>query len=218
MKKILFIVAVICVLIFVVLKQKDRLGFTPEAQQTSQESSAEQDENSLSAAIQLNAQWEETFDKTGKFPDRQDPAFHTKFVELLAFISPRSPSYAAAQALREKFEVRQKKINNILAAQRRDAIKADSEGRVRVANTFEETFLKKGLDVSITVSGRKNTTLEISYVLMNRPLVYKITNEFGFLERAWNLGFEKVILSNGYGLYTNRWVYEVPKSWLIQPY
>jgi len=44
--------------------------------------------------------------------------------------------------------------------------------------------LKAGRDASFKVSGTKNTTLEMIYILVNRPLVYQITNESKFLENA----------------------------------
>jgi hypothetical protein len=40
-------------------------------------------------------------------------------------------------------------------------------------------------------------TLEMVYILVNRPLVYQITNESKFLENAWNAGFKRVIFRSG---------------------
>jgi hypothetical protein len=76
------------------------------------------DANTLVSAAQLNDQWEKSFDKTGKYPDGQDPATHNFVLGALVRISTDSPSYKGAQALREKFSARQIKINSTEKAKR----------------------------------------------------------------------------------------------------
>ena len=65
-----------------------------------------------------------------------------------------------------------------------DRIINDADGRKGFADILDTTFLKAGRDASFKVSGTKNTTLEMIYILVNRPLVYQITNESKFLENA----------------------------------
>ncbi len=74
--------------------------------------------NTVVAASQLNQQWEQTFDKTGKYPERQDPSFHSATLGILATIPQDSTSYAEAQALKERMLTRQSKINKIEQSKR----------------------------------------------------------------------------------------------------
>ncbi|QWG13648.1 hypothetical protein KMZ29_02610 [Bradyrhizobium sediminis] len=169
--------------------------------------------NTVVAASQLNEQWEKSFDKTGKYPERQDPSFHHSMYGSLLRIPEESDSYSAARQLVDKFAVRQLKINAQERKAKIERISNDADGRKRFADTLDTGFLKAGRDASFKVSGAKNTTLEMVYILINRPFVYQITNESKFLENAWNMGFKKVIFRSGYGYGSNAWTYDVPKEW-----
>jgi hypothetical protein len=169
--------------------------------------------NTVIAAAQLNEQWEKTFDKTGKYPERQDPSIHQSVYGTLIRIPQDSDSYSAARPLIDKFAARQMKIDAQERKAKTDRIVNDADGRKGFADTLDTTFLKAGRDASFKVSGTKNTTLEMIYILVNRPLVYQITNESKFLENAWNAGFKKVIFRSGYGYGSNSWTYDVPKEW-----
>lgn len=169
--------------------------------------------NTIVAAAQLNEQWEKTFDKTGKYPERQDPGIHQSVYGMLVRIPQDSESYSAARALIDKFADRQIKITAQERKTKLDRIGNDADGRKRFAETLDTISLKAGRDASFKVSGPKNTTLEMVYILVNRPLVYQITNESKFLENAWNAGFKKVIFRSGYGYGSNAWTYDVPKEW-----
>jgi hypothetical protein len=68
--------------------------------------------------------------------------------------------------------------------------------RKRFADTLDTTFLKAGRDATFKVSGAKNTTLEMVYVLVNQPMVYQITNDTNSLRmlgmRASRRSFSEV--------------------------
>lgn len=172
--------------------------------------------NTVIAAAQLNEQWEKTFDKTGKYPERQDPSAHYAVYGALLRIPEDSESYSAARALVDKFATRQIKIDSQERKTEAERIANDSEGRKRFADTFDITFLKAGRDASFKVSGPKNTVLELVYILINRPAVYQIINGTKFLDNAWNAGFKKVIFRSGYGYGSTSWTYEAPKDWAFK--
>jgi hypothetical protein len=67
--------------------------------------------NTVIAAAQLNEQWEKTFDKTGKYPERQDPSIHQSVYGTLIRIPQDSDSYSAARPLIDKSAARQMKID-----------------------------------------------------------------------------------------------------------
>jgi hypothetical protein len=96
---------------------KDGPPVTPIAK-PSPLTTSEEDANTVVAAGQLNEQWEKSFDKAGKYPEKQDPSAHYFVLGSLVRILPDSPSYQAAQALREKFSARQVKINAVEKAKR----------------------------------------------------------------------------------------------------
>jgi hypothetical protein len=84
------------------------------AMATSSESQAEKDKTLVEAAAQLNDQWKSTFDKTGKFPEKQDPGWHKLIYGKLLYVTQDSPSYTAARKLiDEGFGPRQVKIDRI---------------------------------------------------------------------------------------------------------
>jgi hypothetical protein len=81
-------------------------------------------------------------------------------------------------------------------------------GRENIANELEKRYLSNGMDVRITLSGPEKTIMRMEYVLMSRPLIYKITNETDFLQNLKTLGFKKVIFTDGY---YHSWTYTLAK-------
>jgi hypothetical protein len=64
----------------------------------------EKDENAIEAAKQFNAQWENSFDKTGNYPERQDPALHSAMLGIVEAIYRRDARAAEAKELQDKCE------------------------------------------------------------------------------------------------------------------
>lgn len=85
-----------------------------------------------------------------------------------------------------------------------DAIKQ----RVNFASQYERELLSKGMDVDVTVSGPEKKTFKMKYILLGRPLVYKLTVEGQMLESLHAMGFTKVILTDGHD---NIWTYDLKK-------
>lgn len=88
---------------------------------------------------------------------------------------------------------------------KREAEKQEAEKRKVGAENVERGMLSKGYDMTVTVSGRGNRTIKITYVLMNRPLVYQMV-EAGMLNQLREQGFHKVIFADGYGTW---WSYDL---------
>lgn len=166
----------------------------------------------VGAAADLNEQWEQTFDKTGKYPDKQDPGWHHLMYGKLLHVPENDANRAKAWALVSKFAVRQPKIDEIERKANLKRVAENGDGRKRFAERLDTTFLKNGQDATFKVSGPKNTVLEMNYVLINRPAIYKITRETRFLQDAWEVGFKKVLFRNGIGYGADTWSYDAPKD------
>ncbi|ETR77897.1 hypothetical protein X566_09695 [Afipia sp. P52-10] len=76
------------------------------------------DANTVIAAGQLDQQWSDTFDKTGKYPEKQVANFHEATLQILSQIKSDSPSYVAAREVRERMLTRQLKISKVELANR----------------------------------------------------------------------------------------------------
>lgn len=66
------------------------------------------------------------------------------------------------------------------------------------ASAMEEIFVKSGMDVKVTAGGAKKDRLTLKYVLMSKPMVYKLDNEVKLSEQARTFGFKKITYTDGY--------------------
>lgn len=72
------------------------------------------------------------------------------------------------------------------------------EKRRRAADILETTFLDAGRDVYVRSEGKELRTLRVKYILMSRPLVYKFQQDHKTRETLRDLGFTKLIFTDGY--------------------
>jgi len=83
---------------------------------------------------------------------------------------------------------------------RPDVAKREQQDREHERNgaimKLEDEFLKKGMDVHF--DWPKKDTLRMKYVLMSRPMVYKIQNETDFMANLARLGVKRVIFTDGF--------------------
>ena len=84
------------------------------------------------------------------------------------------------ERLEKKFEA-ESKINN----------------RKTYGETLRETYLDNGIDVKIKISGKENTVLTMTYILMSDVEVHQLKKQ-GVFDQWHNLGFEKAILRDGF--------------------
>jgi uncharacterized protein YyaL (SSP411 family) len=123
------------------------------------------------------------------------PSFH----EHINAIPPSAKEYAEAQKLRAQIVKREAEMSAQNA--KRELEERERTGiasREAFANEAERHFLDQGMDFYITVGGASKTTITFKYVLMSRPLVYKIQQEESFIQRLRQEGFRKLILTDGY--------------------
>jgi hypothetical protein len=76
--------------------------------------------------------------------------------------------------------------------------KAQLTLREAYASSIEEIFIKTGMDAQVKAVGDGKKTLRIRYALMSQPLIYKFQNEIKIDEQAKNVGFSKLVYTNGF--------------------
>jgi hypothetical protein len=76
--------------------------------------------------------------------------------------------------------------------------KAQQTLREAYASSVEEIFIKTGMDAQVRAVGDGKKTLRITYALMSQPLIYKFQNEIKIDEQAKNVGFSKLVYTNGF--------------------
>jgi len=113
----------------------------------------------------------------------------------LSKIKPEDIEYGEAKNLLKEVsrrEIEIKKAANIVTG------KIMLEQRIKFAQRYENDLLSKGMDIDVSLSGIDKKTIKIKYILMNRPLVYKLVIEARILEKFKAMGFTRAILTDGY--------------------
>lgn len=70
--------------------------------------------------------------------------------------------------------------------------------RLLYASAMEQVLVKNGMDVNVSAIGKDNDELRLKYALMSKPLVYKFQNEMDLQNQAKQMGFNKIIYTDGY--------------------
>ena len=86
--------------------------------------------------------------------------------------------------------------------------KEAAKDRKDYASPMERLLLEGGMDAVVTASGPGATTLTVRYVLMNRPLVYKLVNDTDFIANRKKEGFRRAVFTDGYD---RTWSYDLTK-------
>ncbi|MDD5154305.1 MAG: hypothetical protein PHR03_06530 [Desulfovibrionales bacterium] len=76
------------------------------------------------------------------------------------------------------------------------------------AQTLERAMLDKGFNTEVRAKGANKQVLEYKYALMSKALAHKLSNEGRTLESAKNMGFTKVIFTDGFN---SSWMYDLTK-------
>lgn len=124
-----------------------------------------------------------------------DASKYSEAYAHLNAIQPSAKEYARAEKLHESLRKHEADLVNREADRQQKALITSREA---FANYAEEHFLKSGHDFHVTVNGPNKTTITFKYVLMSRPMVYKINNETSFMTRLRSEGFRKLIMTDGY--------------------
>jgi|GEM_PF-4961282 len=93
----------------------------------------------------------------------------------------------------------QKTFNNLKRQleKKRETIKI--QARKDFAEQYEYDFLDEGMDVTVTTSGSKATTLKLEWILISKVDAHEYSKNKNFLQKLRNLGFKKFIITDGYG-------------------
>lgn len=84
--------------------------------------------------------------------------------------------------------------------------KAEAVMREAHASALEEAFISTGMDARVSAMGSNKSTLRVKYVLMSQPLVYKLQRDGLVSVRANELGYKKVLYTDGYD---NTWTVDL---------
>lgn len=121
----------------------------------------------------------------------------------LAAIQPGDKEFEESQNLKREVEKREKEIDRISKI---IAINLMIEQREAMAKRLEQNYLKKGLDVYISLNGKDKSTMKLKYVLFSRPLIHNLINDSEFTGSLRTAGFTKVIFTDGYD---NTWTVDL---------
>ena len=129
-----------------------------------------------------------------KSPDQPyGDIYHAAY--LLSYIPKDASEYPEAQRLLKEIEKLKEKD---LASMRQKAAQEKKALRQLYGPGLETQFLEKGYDVSVKVTGKDATILHLSCIIFSRPFMYNLTKD-GVLINIWrDMGFKKVVVSNGY--------------------
>jgi len=70
--------------------------------------------------------------------------------------------------------------------------------RQNFADAYERQLLDQGMDVYVSALGKTKQTLKVKWVLVSRPLVYKMINNPEFISKLREMGFKKLVMTDGY--------------------
>jgi hypothetical protein len=80
----------------------------------------------------------------------------------------------------------------------RKRVAEDAAGRKVHASELEHGYLRRGMDVRVTVKGDRNTTLRFRWVLISRPVVYNFINDRRLMANLKDRGFRQLVMTDGY--------------------
>lgn len=77
-------------------------------------------------------------------------------------------------------------------------VQVHEQSREIYASMMERVLVSNGMDAEVRAVGKGKKQLRIKYVLMSQPLIYKFQNELKLGQQARNIGFSKLIYTNGF--------------------
>ncbi|MBX9709642.1 MAG: hypothetical protein K2X60_01280 [Xanthobacteraceae bacterium] len=117
--------------------------------------------------------------------------------------APRAKKLLAAMEKNEREYLKRVSGGDIVSniAARAD----DIDGRQKFAADTEKRMLRRGLSMAITTSGDKDTVLTYKYFRMDRTTVLNFAESGKVFNKARDLGFRKVVFTDG----RVNWTYDV---------
>jgi len=135
---------------------------------------------------------------------------------LMLKIPENSKEYSEAQAILKEIEPITKKIVATYEkeqkakneAQAKIEEKLAEENRVKFAQRAEYSFLDNRLNITVTTSGKKQTTIKLRYALMSKVFIHQVLKS-EFTKNAKQAGFKKIIFTDGYD---DTWTLDIDKT------
>jgi hypothetical protein len=121
-------------------------------------------------------------------------------------IKKEDSEYEEAQILLKNIKSKQEVI---IKEQKEKYKKGEIKFRSEFTKYLERKYLEKGLDIYVTSIGPDKTTIKLKYILMSRPLLYKLLSETQFLDELKSHGFKKAIFTDGY---RDTWDFDLTKK------
>ncbi len=135
--------------------------------------------------------------------------FHAARVNLTG-IKPGSPEFESGKLRATRMDGLGKDVGAYEIAHAEAltarAVENDVAGRKAYAGAMETRLLRGGMDAVVRAEGRKATTLRLRYVLMSRPLLFKIAEDGGMFREAKASGFRTIVFTDGY---RSEWTYDL---------
>jgi tetratricopeptide (TPR) repeat protein len=116
----------------------------------------------------------------------------------LESIDRAAPQYTEAQMLLQTLKQRGAEGKQAMQAAVAKAIADDVDGRKAYAKLYEHNALMAGYSVTVSTSGPKATTLNLSYALLTKASIYQLINDEAFREMLRQKGFAKLHITDGY--------------------
>jgi hypothetical protein len=113
----------------------------------------------------------------------------------LMAIPQNTPESAKKEKLLKEVLRREKEIQK---AAKIVAEKVMIQQRKDFAKKYEMSLLDKGMDTAVSTLGKNYSILQIKWVLMNRPLVYKFINDEAAMSNLKKMGFKRIVFTDGY--------------------
>lgn len=133
--------------------------------------------------------------KAGKAPS----AKQTVTVDEARAIEEKLNAFVRADSTNKRAGDEAQALRMIQAELLRPAVQqAMTSTRKAYARLMEENFLRKGMDATVTAEGPQATTLRVRYILISRPLIFKLQEDGSFVSGVRDAGFTKLIMTDGY--------------------
>jgi hypothetical protein len=86
----------------------------------------------------------------------------------------------------------------------REEVAANRAKRADLQGVLRESFLDRGLDIKVRVTGKNHDRLKLTYVLFNDVWSHRMQKE-GLISQWCSMGFQRIDLTDGYdwGVYWN---------------
>ena len=106
-----------------------------------------------------------------------------------------SPHGKKAEALKIQSDTQQARI---LIAKAEAKVLLLTLARASFAKDLENSYLDKGINADVTVSGPAKTNLRIKWALVSKVAAHQLDKNDQFWTNVQEMGFKKVILTDGY--------------------